>query len=835
MAGRARPGGAGAAARRAELPARRRARPVVAVGLLVSAVVVALLPLPPEGSPAQAAEAPSEASSAVTKSGTKGKYDDFSALKVTVHQTRGLRSQGVRVSWEGGRQTLPGNGVFNTDYLQIMQCWGDDPAGPSPEQCVYGGSSAVVADGMGRVLSPGADPAEERASFVPFRPANGEPATTSAYDYTYFGPLDTNEQPASLTFAGGTGEAVFEVQDGIQADYLGCGVNTAPEGSTPVPRPCWLVVVPRGTHQADGSESPGSRLVTSPLSATNWAQRIVFPLDFLQADRFCPAGQEERPTVGSELMTDAVTSWQPKLCTSTRSTFGFTSAAEEQARDQVLTTTEELPTLGFTVEPVEPVEAVEAAEGGPAVVHAPVAVSGLAFAFFVEGADGVVRDMNLSPRLVAKMLTHSYVSDVPWTAPAPEQVRGNPMTYLNDPEFRRLNPDFPEVRGAASSLMVPIGNSDTARLVWNWLQSDPEARAFLAGEPDPDGMRVNSSFQELELDRNAGLNQYPKVDPTVAPAVGNSAAAPLNYTLLDLAPYTNDLHDGAVRARRGNNNRTISWAQGDAGVPAKLVNDAPWPGRRTVMAVVDVASAERYGLPTAALRNADGTFVEPSTDSLLAGVDAMEPSAADPTVLDADPARAKGGAYPLTAVTYAAASVDQDEAARTAYAEFIRYAAGPGQTPGLSAGELPHGYAPLPESLRTRARAAADDLERGAVSGDGDPSGTPDPGDPGDPGDTGSGLAGGASGSSSGATGGSGAGGAAGGATDDPSASPTAANGSASPSSGPQQNVADARGGFTPGEILGIIRWVLLAVLILGGAAALSGPVMLRLAHRRTP
>ncbi|MFG3658310.1 hypothetical protein [Streptomyces sp. NPDC047706] len=804
---------------------RRRPRILIAAGCLLAALVVALLPVPPGTQPAVAAE---RDSSAVTKSGAKGKYDDFSDLKVTVDQTEGLRSQGVRVSWEGGGQTLPGGGQFNINYVQIMQCWGDDPAGPEPEQCVYGGSGAVVADGQGRVLNPALDPAEESRSFVPFRPANGGPATTEAFDYTYFGPLDTNEQQANLTFANGTGETVFEMQDGIQADYLGCGVNTAPEGRPAAPRPCWLVVVPRGSHEANGQEitqPTNSRLLTSPLSATNWAHRIVFPLDFLQVDQFCPEGQPEQPTVGSELMTDAVTSWQPRLCTSTDSTFGFTSAAEEQTRSQVLSTSAETPTLGFTVDPVEQ------AEGGPAIVHAPVAVSGLAFAFFVEGPDGVVRDMRLTPRLVAKMLTHSYRNDVS-LAPSPEHIKDNPLDYTEDPEFTELNPDFPPVPGSPMSLMAPIGNSDTARLIWNWLQSDPEARDFLAGKADPNGMKVNPYFGELELDENSTFNEYPKVDPSEGIATGFGGAS-LPYTLLDIAPYTADLHDGAVRARRGNNNRTIQWQAGGNGTPDKLVNDPPLPGSRAVMAIVDVPSAERYGLPVAGLRNADGEFVKPSTDTLLAGVDTMQPSSLDAGVLEPDPARAKGEAYPLTAVTYAAASVDQDAGAREAYAEFIRYAAGPGQTPGLSAGELPHGYAPLPAELRTRAEAAADDLERGAVSDT--PSGEPDPDDP-DGGGTG--LADGAAGDSSGAgTGGtaSGAGGEAGGSAEPSASGPAAVNASAAPSPGPQQNVAETRGGFTPGEIMGVIRWVLVGVLVLGGAAGLSGPVMLRLAHRRTP
>ncbi|MGY1498008.1 hypothetical protein ACW4TU_15645 [Streptomyces sp. QTS52] len=817
------------------MTAATRPRVVAAVGALLAGLVLALLPVAPATTPASAADGTE--GSALTLTGRKGAYDDFSGLRVTVHQTKNLRSQGVRVSWEGGAPTLPDTG-FNADYLQIMQCWGDDPTGPTRDQCEYGtGLVPGTFTGTRRVDNGSAyDPGEKQytgaGAFVPFRPATGKPATTRSDDYTYFSPLDSNEQAATRTFANGTGEVEFELQDGVQSDYLGCGVNTAPAGGTPAPRSCWLVVVPRGNHEANGQEvlNPSSNsLNTSPLSATNWAQRIVFRLDFLPVGQFCPEGQPERPTVGSELVTDAVTSWQPKLCTSTASTFGFNSAGEEDARGQVANTTSETPLLGFTVDPVaEP-------EGGPSVVHAPVAVSALAIAFFVEGPSGVVQEMKLNPRLVAKMLTHSYVGDVPQAVPVPAHLKGNPQYYTKDPEFRKLNPEFPEnLPGEPMSLVVPLGSSDTARLVWNWLRSDTEAREFLAGKKDPWGMRLNSYF--TGLDKNTALNSYPKSDETRAAALAAGGAHPLDYGILDLAPYSADLHDGAVRARRGSNGRTIMQNELQSPAP-KLVEEQIYPGRHAVMAIVEAASAKRYGLNVAALPNADGRFVKPSTDTLLAGVDAMRPSSENASVLEPDPARAKGQAYPLTVVTYAAASVNQDAESREAYAQFIRFAAGSGQTPGLSAGQLPPGYAPLTAKLRQQAEAAADDLERGAVSED------PPAGDPGSGGsgglaggaDTGGGTSGGAAvgGTSGGATGGSVTGG---GGDASPSASrPVAAGGSPPPSTGPQQNVAESQGGVTPGGILGIVRWVLLVVLLVGGAAGLSGPIMLYFAQRRTP
>ncbi|MFF0220817.1 hypothetical protein [Streptomyces sp. NPDC004629] len=828
------------------LTGRPRPRILVAVGCLLAGLLVALLPVPPATTPAAAAAGED---SAVTKSGTKGRHDDFSDLKVTVHQTKNLHSQSVRVSWEGGAPTET-EGSFNRNYLQIMQCWGDDPSGPDREQCVFGAGTTVGA-GNGRIVRYGTgtasgsedDPEEDEKytgsfPFVPFRPANGEPPTTSSHDYTYFGLLDSNEQKAVRTFANGTGETEFEVQDGVQADYLGCGVNKAASGSTAAPRPCWLVVVPRGTHEPSGNAVTGSdKLVSSPLSATNWAQRIVFRLDFQPVDQFCPEGQPERAVPGSELADDAVSSWAPKLCTSTGNTFTFNRGPEAAARDEVLGGSEETPAMGVTVDPVaQPGE-------GPRVVHAPIAVSGLAIGFFIEGTNGVLQDMKLTPRLVAKMLTHSYVHDIPWTnvcnpptceSAEADHLKGNPLYFTQDKEFLDLNPEFADLDPQADpmSLMVPQGDSDTTRLLWNWIQSDKAARDFLSGKPDEQGMRINPYFQELNLADETGLTNFPKSDPTVKPAINDyPPLGSASYTILDLDPYTVDLHDGAVKTRRGNNGRTTVWQQPNDQVPAKVVNVAPPPGRRVVMAVVDAASAARYGLQTAALRNADGTFVQPSAGTLQAAVGAMRPSPDNSGVLKPDPARAKGQAYPLTAVTYAAASVDQGAKDRKAYADFIRYAAGPGQTQGRAAGELPPGYAPLPAKLRKQAEAAAVDLEHG------DPgSGT----SPDDPNANGSGgLTGGAGsgGADSGVAGGggSGAGGSGSGDTGGPTSEASVANGSAPPSSGPQQNIGQAKPGITPGDILGVIRWVLLAVLFVGGVSGLAGPVMLRYAQRRTP
>src|SRR6185312_8981901 len=69
--------------------------------------------------------------------------NEFANLQVTVSQTKNLINQVITVSWKGGVPTQPVTGGFSTNFLQIMQCWGDDSAGPDRTQCQFGGGVAA--------------------------------------------------------------------------------------------------------------------------------------------------------------------------------------------------------------------------------------------------------------------------------------------------------------------------------------------------------------------------------------------------------------------------------------------------------------------------------------------------------------------------------------------------------------------------------------------------------------------------------------------------------------------------------------------------------------------
>ncbi|MGY5060637.1 hypothetical protein ACWDFR_42320 [Streptomyces sp. 900105755] len=809
-------------------PGRRRV--TAGMGCLLSALVLAVLPLPRGADQAQAAAAES---SAVTKSGAKGVYgDDFSDLKVTVHQTENLSGQAVRVTWTGGK---PATDTSGTNSLSIMQCWGDGESGPDRTQCEYGLSSGsqpggqrfVFLTGNGPVSDPletgSATPVDKNGThYVPFRPVAGQgDATTSGTDTTYFTSEDTNAVPYVPNDGDGGGDVAFEVKSAVEQPAMGCGARKTSSGKI---QPCWLVVVPRGTHDPDGTAHQPSNQLASSISRSTWDQRIVFRLGFAPVTDNCDPDKPERGIMGSELATDVITSWQSALCRTGAYRFSFTQSGEGQARDAV-TSGDSVAGLAMTVDPVEPVD------GAAQVVHAPVAVSGLTigFVWMYDTQDNrslPLTGLKLNQRLLAKVLTQSYpFSVVDPSAGTPDYLSGNPESIVKDPEFLRLNPGL-QGQAAVNSplgLAVTLDNTDSARLVWKYVLANTDAREFIGGKADPWGMKVNPAYKDGVV--SDSLDFFPKADLTPSATDCAVGVPKITYNGQDVVPYTNDMHDAALKIRRGSIGTAYKCGSTASGY--KLVaEDRPIPTKQRQYGIVDNASAVRYQLGAAALPNADGDYLTPTNDSLLKAVAEM-PDSDVAGVKAPDPGKMRDGAYPLTAVVYAASSLDQAKDARQDYAKVMRYAAGAGQTQGTAKGELPYGYAPLPTAMRTQAEQAADRLEKGAPDAGASSGGTS--GGAGDLSGTGGGGA--AGGSVAGGTGGGSAGtsgAAAGGAGASGTARPTTAPTETDPA---KQNVAQS-GGYTPSEVLGLIRWVLLGVLVAGGVAALAGPVMLRLSVR---
>ena len=176
--------------------------------------------------------------------------------------------------------------------------------------------------------------------YLPFWVVGRDKPTSAATQNgnDFFDSQVTNEIPVARTRGDGTGEEFFEIETARQAAGLGCGEPVITGGST-TGRSCWLVVVPRGTKDADGqiyaASNDQDKLVSSPLSQSNWDHRIVVPLEFQPVGQPCPIGAPERPLIGQELAVEAVSSWQPALCAGGGALFSYTQLPDDVARSQV--------------------------------------------------------------------------------------------------------------------------------------------------------------------------------------------------------------------------------------------------------------------------------------------------------------------------------------------------------------------------------------------------------------------------------------------------------------------------------------------------------------------
>ncbi|MBE1877648.1 hypothetical protein [Myceligenerans pegani] len=747
-----------------------------------------------------------------------GHWDDFKDLEVTVSQTEDLIDQVVTVTASGMAPTARG-GTGNSNFLQLMQCWGDPLSEDFNKSCQYGGYSNIEVGGTG-----GSHPvidATHRGYYpehqVKFQAVTGQENETVEIptgpdtSYTsrglgaFFEASASNEQPFVPVAGDGTARYNMVMQSGAAQPYLGCG-NPETAGER-----CWLVVVPRGTRSgtpADGSDTgrpadgtlcgrPGmgpsnvfGSATTwqngSPLSAncTFWDNRMVFPLDFRNPFRSCPAGAAERRVAGSELIADAMSSWQTALCAGEDgATFSLNTNSGTLTRTQLLTGAVDFAAVGLPLTPdtigTASPEQLAAADLG----YAPLANTALTIGFVAQDEQGkAYTNLRLTPRLVAKLLTQSYKWHVPNVLfgagePVGESydVLGK-LAVVDDEEWAALgNPtDFGAWAKVTWIVSGPRGD-DAIRLLWQYVQADADARAFLRGEPDPWGNTVNPYYLPARHPRAAGggydvdlseepLDMFPKADQTLFP---DKATATDEYKDEQIdsdsySPYAEDLEDNAVRVAKADSRRVESWDKyyyiGVGIPPGRWARDAPpSPDRpRLMMGPVMTTSAELYGLSTASLalpldettaaeNVADARqFVEADEESMSRAVAAVPVDETGVGVVDVTDL--PDGAYPLTTTVHAAVDLREgrlDPQARTEYAHLLTYAATDGNVITGDRGGLPEGYVPLTAEQQAAALDLADRLlappgadpgpERTGSDGDGD-GGSDSPGDSADQG-----------------------------------------------------------------------------------------------------
>jgi hypothetical protein len=725
-------------------------------------------------------------------------FDEFKNITVTVGQTKNLIDQAVHVTvkgFAGGTQAATnGNGsTWSTgmNYMQAMQCWGDPAKSDFRTTCQWGGRYVSSSNGLGntvysdnvlrvsRKLLVEKDLSGDVPYVTPDAAKANQPGVSGMEDakgnypiLTLFGPGTTNELQGARVDSSGSGDFEFELQSGSQSPQLGCGQAGL--------LTCYLVLVPRGTiylghddtcsdvtdasHKSYTYGRVDSLQGGSPLnpSCDYWDNRIVVPLSFNPVNQSCPKGSAEQRIVGSQLLIGAMGSWQPALCTSAGSTFSFQNNPDSVARGQLL---QKQANLAFSSYPIVRKDldnpSDQDAFDSTQVSYAPVAIGATVVSFIADGARGQITKLNLSPRLVAKLLTQSYVFTVPSSASDPgmddfSQLGDVNQSYLfwsDDPEFQKLNPsNWQDFAGINPSLVLPgPSGSDAIAQLWKWVQSDAKARDFLNGKPDEDGMTVNpyylprgaagakvlaydlttgqrqSSPTEVGLTSldgsprslaSATIDNFIKADESQVPHVLTTDpklkdAPKFRYDSSAFAPYVDDFSKSAVVTFRANPGGKTSWnptainARGDSG---DWVSTGPQlPGSRFVISISDEASALRYDLPTASLQAADGTQLSAPDAAGMAAAAASGLSATSiSSVRQIDPAKVAAGGYPLTTLVYAVTNLSATDAAtRQIVSKFIRYAAADGQKQGTQVGQLPPGYLPLTSDLSSQATAAA--------------------------------------------------------------------------------------------------------------------------------
>lgn len=788
----------------------------------------------------------------------------FKNLQVTVSQTQDLTDQGLTVSWTGGLPTSAAGAASN--YLQIMQCWaGKGQTGPTPQQCQWGKPNDALAAQTGtaastRDLLTGAEadpkqslgPAFTHQMFgstlhtVPFWSIQDPRQQNLSWigddnAQPPFSAAQSNEVTMARTGADGTGEYVVDLQSALSAPYLGCG-NTAfaAQGDT-----CWLVIVPRGEYNPNGEKAADQAfndalgqnptyVAGSPLSASVWQNRMQVKLNFTPIGANCQLGRSEVNTAGSELVSQAFSSWQAPLCTQ-GTNFSYSEIGDGEVKTNLVSGASGLPTLGFLSSPLDP-----STLAGATVDYAPMTTSALVVSYLIDKSyiddssnpdlksnGTLVTDLKLTPRLVAKLLTQSYKLDTPGDGHATNATvpSGNPNSLRQDPDFLALNPSFKYFHqsSAPDGLIVPFGNSDAAHLVWTWICSDSQARDFLSGVPDAWGAKVNSAYTSLNIcnaNGTSNLYSFPKADASTYPAPTDGTSKPPSYGTLDLRPYSADFGDGALRTVNARSGSKILWSVLTS--PAQFIGGAAQtPGSRFEMAISTSQAADLYGLPVAALlpggASATDTGVLPTPAAMAAQLGATTASPVAGVSLP-NPGQAVSGGYPLTMQTYAAINVCASTTADlTAFASLLDYAASSGQTSGTKLGQLPPGYAPLDSTARGQTATVANDLRaevkhpkcasHQAAPGSGSTGGTAS--NPGSSGGSGSPT-------SSTPTGGSG---------------PTATN--ASPKGSATPVASGLPGGLTPAaDVTPVGQYAMLAALCFAILCLFGGPVLVTAARK---
>jgi hypothetical protein len=543
-------------------------------------------------------------------------------------------------------------------------------------------------------------------------------------------------EQAAFTDKNGRGDAFFEVRSNIENESLGCsdkvacsivvipvlGISCAPKETAvdfiPERHSSALFTSCRDTQnkqEVGGTYDGGdlNRWVSGQYwwTPSNWNNRFTIPITFAPPPNVCELLDDRAPVgfYGSELMSQAGLQWAPAYCLNkTRFKFQANKMPDDAAFDL-------LGSGGADAAFV----ARERTSSDP-VGYAPTAITGFAVGYVADRPNnlGELTRLKLTPRLLAKLLTTSY-SAFPDKRDRRPGLINNPMGINLDPEFQALNPDATakDIQAAAAVMSISV-SSDVMWRLTDYLNRDPEARAFLNGNPDPWGMLVNPAYKGIALpvadwplndtwrvtrgEKCVTENTTPLSTQLAAPVTSLRTIA---EALIDAAPLMQTKAAEVLVETNG----VTSW------ICKYSRPDRLGLGQRMMLGIVDLGDADRFGLRTAALQtsatnsgqkfNSDAgrTFAAPDQAGLRNALAAYTP-AGKSVPFAFDPKKIADKAYPGTMVVYTAAKLTGLDLTKAKnVASFIRIATTEGQAAGRNNGQLPGGYLPLTKTGSTAA------------------------------------------------------------------------------------------------------------------------------------
>ena len=590
-------------------------------------------------------------------------------------------------------------------------------------------------------------------------------------------PSDTTYAETALD---GTGSAKFTIMTSETNASLGCsqtvpcslviipieGINCNANPSQ-VTYPSYecesLGTFPPGSLNTGSNPYPPALAVTGAYwwSGSNWDRRISVPLGFATPANAC-ANNTQAPLefYGSEVFNQAAEQWDPAFCLNSKLfNVDVVQLPEPVAKNSLQ--------QGFIEAAIqgEPPEVPVGQESFFTVptVQAPLAVSGFAIVYVIDNGNGEpYTELRLDPRLLAKLMTESYpgttnvqsnwqiTGEPPGSGPnqCPANcnsgyaaMANNPQSIFDDPEFLALNPGLSVPNGIqpgpAATLFSILSQSDVMWALTSYINADPEARAWLNGEPDPWGMVVNPAYKGIKLP----VESWPLLDTTTngpdytesgnpfcVGALGEGKARIPDRPLIDnpqenMAYVAYNMTYANAASLISCNNNPLTPEYTELG-PETL-------GNRFLIGLVSLPEAEEFDLDTAALQTyaspesetdngpefaAGRLFVSPTTSSLLTAGALMQQ---DPSLGSwvfpyndfPDNVNAEG-AYPGTMLLSADVPTEGlPESDADDYGQYLSFAATTGQAQGFGVGQLPAGYVPitgLPDEVDYTEAAAAD-------------------------------------------------------------------------------------------------------------------------------